>query len=136
MQHSSDGTLPVRFKTSPSTGLNLHFDMQVNERLGLYNSLLLREYCSILPHGTMRDMVRLIVKVWAKPRGFNSPSPGTSKKGAVHDRIPNRGITFSSYALTLMCISYFQVGYVVFPRMSIADPSYRIRDICQICKRT
>lgn len=69
-------------------------DVNMNNRVGIYNSKLLNHYCDIFP--PLRPMIRLI-KSWAKKNGLNSP--GLSDPGEV---------TFSSYALTLMTIALLQ----------------------------
>lgn len=82
----------VKF-TDPVT--KMECDVNINERLGLLNSLMIKHYCDISP--VLRPMLHLI-KRWAKPRGLNSPSIDTGK------------VTFSSYALTLMTIGFLQVS--------------------------
>ena len=84
----------VKFR-DPATGLL--FDLNVNERLGLHNSLLLNEYCDLLPE--LRPLIYLIKK-WAKSHGLNNPS------------IRNESVSFSSYALALMTIGHLQVSGV------------------------
>jgi hypothetical protein len=84
----------VKF-TDPVTG---HVcDINVNERLGLMNSDLIKRYCQLSP-----ALVQMLVyiKKWAKPLGHNFPS--STKKG-----VP---VTFSSYALVLMTIGFLQVS--------------------------
>ncbi|KAF8066819.1 hypothetical protein FPV67DRAFT_1496629 [Lyophyllum atratum] len=80
----------VKFK-DPRT--RLECDINVNERLGLLNSDLLKAYCDASP--LLRPMLMLI-KLWAKPLGLNSPSP--------FREVPS----FSSYALALMTIGFLQ----------------------------
>ncbi|KAJ3788145.1 hypothetical protein GGU10DRAFT_347102 [Lentinula aff. detonsa] len=72
---------------------NLHGDINANERLGLFNSRLIKHYCDIQP--LLRPMLAFI-KAWAKPLGLNKPG--------TQDGPP----TFSSYALTLMTIAFLQ----------------------------
>jgi len=81
----------VKFR-DPASGLDC--DINVNDRLGITNSTMIREYCDIHPH--LRPLLYSI-KNWAKPLGLNSPSPS---KG-----LPT---SFSSYALALMTISFLQ----------------------------
>lgn len=87
--------IPVKF-TDPSTGLCC--DINVNDRLGCINTALIKQYCDMLP--ILRPLV-FIIKRWAKPLGLNSPSTA-------------EGTTFSSYALTLMTIGWFQVQTFFF----------------------
>ena len=77
----------------PETGLDC--DINVNDRLGLINSSMIKEYCDA--HPFVRPLLYRIKK-WAKPLGLNSPSPAARSSA-----------TFSSYALTLMTISFLQV---------------------------
>ncbi|KAJ3998863.1 hypothetical protein F5050DRAFT_1805559 [Lentinula boryana] len=72
---------------------NLYGDINANERLGLFNSRLIKHYCDIQP--LLRPMLAFI-KGWAKPLGLNKPG--------IEDGPP----TFSSYALTLMTIAFLQ----------------------------
>ncbi|KAJ7267496.1 hypothetical protein C8J57DRAFT_1327862 [Mycena rebaudengoi] len=85
--------VPIVKFTDPVTG---HVcDINVNERLGLMNSDLIKRYCQLSP-----ALVQMLVyiKKWAKPLGHNFPS--STKKG-----VP---VTFSSYALVLMTIGFLQ----------------------------
>lgn len=77
----------------PKSGLDC--DINVNDRLGLLNSSMIKEYCDA--HPFVRPLLYAIKK-WAKPLGLNSPSPARGKSA-----------TFSSYALALMTISFLQV---------------------------
>ncbi|KAL1694020.1 hypothetical protein GGG16DRAFT_48077, partial [Schizophyllum commune] len=76
----------------------LHFDLNVNDRLGAYNSDLIREYC------ILNRIVRPFIastKHWAKVHGLNEPSTA------------NRQVSFSSYSLALMAIAFLQAkGYL------------------------
>lgn len=81
----------VKFK-DPRTGLEC--DLNVNERLGLVNSDLLKTYCDISP--LLRPML-FKIKEWAKPLGLNRPSSP-----------PGEPASFSSYALALMTIAFLQ----------------------------
>lgn len=77
----------------PVTGLAC--DINVNNRLGLVNSELIRHYCEIFP---LLRPILLSIKDWARPLGLNNPSArGVS-------------VTFSSYALALMTIGFLQVS--------------------------
>lgn len=82
----------VKF-TDPKTGLDC--DINVNEQLGLRNTGMIKRYCDVVP--ILRPMVWSL-KRWAKGVGMNDPS---GQMGAV---------TFSSYALMLMTISFLQVS--------------------------
>ena len=79
----------------PKTGIRC--DLNVNDRLGMQNTRLLKEYCELLPQLTV---LVYIIKKWAKSHGLNSPSA----KGAA--------ASFSSYALTLMTIVKLQARIV------------------------
>ena len=72
-------------------------DINVNDQLGAFNTLLISRYCKLSP--LLRPMM-LAIKKWAKSIGLNSPSG----YGPV---------TFSSYSLTLMTIGFLQVGQSV-----------------------
>ncbi|KAF5348716.1 hypothetical protein D9758_006750 [Tetrapyrgos nigripes] len=80
----------VKFR-DPKT--NLDCDMNINDRLGLSNSMLIAHYCDLYP--PLRLMLKTL-KAWAKPLGHNSPG--------ISDGPP----TFSSYALALMTIALLQ----------------------------
>lgn len=84
---------PVKFK-DPSTGLEC--DINVNDQLGFINTSMVKHYVSLQP--VLVPLLRLI-KRWAKSVGMNSPS--------------KRPVSFSSYALTLMTITWFQVRSLV-----------------------
>ncbi|KAG6331619.1 hypothetical protein ID866_7473, partial [Astraeus odoratus] len=81
---------PVKFR-DPRTQLSL--DINVNDRLGLINSHLLRSYCDALPG--LRTLL-VAIKLWAQPLGLNSPSTARSM------------VTFSTYALALMTLGWLQ----------------------------
>ncbi|KAI0075617.1 hypothetical protein K474DRAFT_1773153 [Panus rudis PR-1116 ss-1] len=85
-------TVPIVKFTDPTTGISC--DVNVNDRLGLINTRLIRQYFLKLPslHPAM-----FLIKQWAKPIGLNNPS---AKDGGVR--------TFSSYALCLMMIGFAQ----------------------------
>ncbi|CDO75285.1 hypothetical protein BN946_scf184334.g3 [Trametes cinnabarina] len=77
--------------TDPKTGMSC--DVNVNCRLGTYNTKLIRQYCLRLP--PLAQYIRNI-KLWVKSKDLNNPS--------------TRGVepSFSSYAITLMTIAYLQ----------------------------
>ncbi|KJA17193.1 hypothetical protein HYPSUDRAFT_46650 [Hypholoma sublateritium FD-334 SS-4] len=81
----------VKFKDA-NTGLDC--DLNVNERLGIFNSDMIKEYCALSP--VLRPLL-FRIKEWAKPLGMNMPT------GALG--VP---ASFSSYALTLMTIAFLQ----------------------------
>ncbi|KAI4520309.1 hypothetical protein K525DRAFT_279798 [Schizophyllum commune Loenen D] len=89
-------TVPIVKARDRWTGL--HFDLNVNDRLGAYNSDLIREYC------ILNRIVRPFIastKHWAKVHGLNEPSTS------------NRQVSFSSYSLALMAIAFLQAkGYL------------------------
>ncbi|KAJ7040791.1 hypothetical protein C8F04DRAFT_919301, partial [Mycena alexandri] len=87
------GTFLVKF-SDPATGHSV--DLNVNERLGLLNSDLIKRYCELNP--LLITMIQYI-KLWAKPLGLNSPGRKAKGQGVV---------TFSSYALTMMTIGFMQ----------------------------
>ncbi|KAJ7740938.1 hypothetical protein DFH07DRAFT_61880 [Mycena maculata] len=88
----SSAAVPIVIFQDPATGLSC--DINVNDRLGLLNSDLIRRYCEL--NHVLVDMV-LYIKKWAKPLGLNHPSSR------------NRGpVTFSSYALVMMAIGFLQ----------------------------
>jgi hypothetical protein len=76
----------------------LHIDINVNERLGLINTGLIKTYCDIVPN--LRYLVSAI-KQWARPRALNQPSASAALR------------TFNSYALVLMTIGWLQVWSVL-----------------------
>lgn len=80
------------------TGLDC--DLNVNERLGIINSNLIKTYCEINP--ALRDLL-FSIKEWAKPLNLNMPS------GDVRVLI-----SFSSYSLALMSIAFLQVRFSYF----------------------
>ena len=69
--------------------------MNVNHRLGFYNTYLIRRYCSLFE--PLSPLLRK-VKDWARRVGLNHPSTAG---------IPP---SFSSYALILMTIAGLQVS--------------------------
>lgn len=73
-------------------------DINVNDQMGVYNTLLISRYCKLSP--LLRPLV-LAVKKWAKSFGLNNPS---GEQGPM---------TFSSYSLTLMSIGFLQVSVIV-----------------------
>lgn len=84
--------------TDPRTGLSC--DLNINDRLGLLNTYLIKHYCELNP--ALVDMI-VYIKQWAKPLGLNSPS--SRKKGPI---------TFSSYALVMMSIGFLQVAHSAY----------------------
>lgn len=68
---------PVKFR-DPRTLLAC--DVNVNERLGLFNSDLSKACCGASP--LLRPML-LLIKLCAKPLGLNNPSPMTKEPGAL-----------------------------------------------------
>ncbi|KAJ3893064.1 hypothetical protein GG344DRAFT_64050 [Lentinula edodes] len=83
--------VPIVKFHDPSTGLD--GDINANDRLGLFNSRMIRHYCDIQP--LLRPMLAFI-KSWASPLGLNKPG--------IVDGPP----TFSSYAFVLMTIAFLQ----------------------------
>ena len=69
-------------------------DINVNEKLGLLNTNLVKTYCDAVP--CLRYLVSAI-KEWARPRALNDPSAAGGLR------------TFSSYSLVLMTIAWLQV---------------------------
>ena len=104
----------------PKTGLDC--DINVNDRLGLINSSMIKDYCDA--HPFVRPLLYSI-KNWAKPLGLNSPSPPRGNPA-----------TFSSYAFALMTISFLQVRsfrYTIhFPQFLLLNLCNRKRAISQI----
>lgn len=100
-------TLPVEVKfRDPESGLDC--DINVNGLLGLYNSIMIKEYCDA--HPFLRPLLYRIKK-WAKGVGLNSPSP-----------VRGSPVSFSSYALALMTIGFLQVRhFVIISRDSSAE---------------
>ncbi|KZT03621.1 uncharacterized protein LAESUDRAFT_814502 [Laetiporus sulphureus 93-53] len=92
VQSISRASVPIVKCKDPVNGLAC--DINVNERLGLVNSKLIRHYLDLNP--VLRPMIRFL-KTWAKSLGLNDPSG------------ENGSPTFSSYALTLMTIGWFQI---------------------------
>jgi len=83
--------VPIVKFHDPRSGLDC--DLNINDRLGMLNSAMIKEYCDI--HPLLRPLLSRI-KEWAKPLGLNNPSPPRGPK------------SFSSYALSLMTISFLQ----------------------------
>ena len=77
----------------PKTGIKC--DININEQLGLHNSMLIATYCQLNVY--LRPLI-VLIKQWAKSHGLNNPSGG-----------PGLQATFSSYALSMMTIGYLQV---------------------------
>ncbi|KAJ3922667.1 hypothetical protein F5877DRAFT_63948 [Lentinula edodes] len=83
--------VPIVKFHDPSTGLD--GDINAKDRLGLFNSRMIKHYCDIQP--LLRPMLAFI-KSWASPLGLNKPG--------IVDGPP----TFSSYAFALMTIAFLQ----------------------------
>ncbi|KAG1765549.1 hypothetical protein EDD22DRAFT_880433 [Suillus occidentalis] len=83
--------VPIVKFTDHASGI--HVDINVNERLGLINTGLIKTYCDIVPN--LRYLVSAI-KQWARPRALNQPSASAALR------------TFNSYALVLMTIGWLQ----------------------------
>ncbi|KAJ6466951.1 hypothetical protein C8R45DRAFT_1020578 [Mycena sanguinolenta] len=88
----SGASVPIVKFADKNTGH--HVDLNVNDRLGVINSDLIKRYCQLNP--VLIPMIRYI-KLWAKPLGLNSPS-----------RLRDKPITFSSYGLVMMTIAFLQ----------------------------
>lgn len=88
--------VPIVKFTDPASGL--HIDVNVNERLGLMNTGLIKTYCDIVLN--LRCLISTI-KQWARPRALNQPSISEAIR------------TFNSYALVLMTIGWLQVRSVL-----------------------
>ncbi|GAA5880903.1 hypothetical protein JCM16303_005168 [Sporobolomyces ruberrimus] len=89
-----DAAVPICKFEVEIDGQTIQADLNTNERLGVYNSRLLNSYCNI--HPLVRPL-SVFVKFWASQRGLNNPSG--DRDGIV---------TFSSYTLILLVISYLQ----------------------------
>ncbi|KAH9950743.1 hypothetical protein B0H21DRAFT_686033, partial [Amylocystis lapponica] len=85
-------TVPIVKFVDPRTQISC--DLNVNDRLGLINTAMLRRYCDLAP--TLRPVIASI-KNWARSLGLNDPA---GAKGAV---------SFSSYTLSLMTVALFQM---------------------------
>ncbi|KAK7052331.1 hypothetical protein R3P38DRAFT_1642039 [Favolaschia claudopus] len=80
-----------------------HFvDLNVNDRLGVMNSELIKRYCELNP--VLRPMIQYI-KQWAKPLGLNRSSFNLKHPS---NNFLAKPITFSSYALVMMTIGFLQ----------------------------
>lgn len=97
-------TVPIVTFRDPKTGL--YCDINVNERMGLFNSDLIKRYCQ-LSH-ILRPMLYEI-KTWAKPLGLNNPSGGGPR-------------SFSSYAFALMTIGFLQTKGLL-PNLQVDIPA-------------
>ncbi|KAH9896842.1 hypothetical protein C8Q73DRAFT_687421 [Cubamyces lactineus] len=84
-------SVPIVKCTEPETGVT--FDVNVNNRLGVYNTALLRQYC--LLNRTLPYLLK-VVKLWMHSKYLN--------KASGMDGPPS----FSSYAITLMTIALYQ----------------------------
>ncbi|EIW55746.1 Nucleotidyltransferase [Trametes versicolor FP-101664 SS1] len=85
--------VPLVKLTDPDTGMSC--DVNINNRLGVFNTALLRQYCLRAP--SLARYLRTI-KLWVKSVDLNNPS-GEIDKGPR---------SFSSYAITLMTVAYLQ----------------------------
>ncbi|KAF8191370.1 hypothetical protein BJ912DRAFT_964118 [Pholiota molesta] len=91
VEFRAHSTVPiVKFKDR-TTGLEC--DLNVNGRLGIVNSDMIKEYCD---NSSVLRPLLFSIKEWAKPRQLNSPS-GVG--------VP---ASFSSYAFALMTITFLQ----------------------------
>ncbi|KAI8611809.1 hypothetical protein BC830DRAFT_1050442, partial [Chytriomyces sp. MP71] len=97
--------VPIVKFFDPAHGLKA--DVNVGNALGIQNSAMIVEYMRL--DGRVRDLI-LLVKHWAKMRELND-----SAEGGGH-------WTFSSYALTLMLLSYLQIQGVI-PSLQELFPS-------------
>ncbi|KAI0635139.1 hypothetical protein C8Q77DRAFT_1254711 [Trametes polyzona] len=101
-------SVPIVKFTDPETGMSC--DVNVNNRLGVYNTALLRQYCLRAPY--LAPYLRR-VKQWVNSVGLNNPSTYGKKP------------SFSSYSITLMTIAYLQsLGHL--PNLQ-ADPEAILR---------
>ncbi|GAA5899744.1 uncharacterized protein JCM6883_005975 [Sporobolomyces salmoneus] len=89
-----DAAVPICKFEVEIDGQMIQADLNTNERLGVYNSRLLNSYCNL--HPLVRPL-SVFIKFWASQRGLNNPS-------GDQDGI----VTFSSYTLILLVISYLQ----------------------------
>lgn len=80
-------TVPIVKFTDTKTGLQC--DLNVNDRLGMINTAMIRRYCALAPH--LRPVL-VTLKKWAKAMKLNNPAEAS----------------FSSYALANMTIAMFQ----------------------------
>ena len=81
-------------------------DININEQLGLHNSMLIATYCQLNVY--LRPLI-VFIKQWAKSHGLNNPSGG-----------PGLQATFSSYALSMMTIGYLQVWTLPFLHQTLS----------------
>ncbi len=109
----------VKF-TDPETGMSC--DVNINNRLGVYNTALLRQYCLRSP--SLARYLRT-VKLWVKSVDLNNPAA---------ERGPR---SFSSYAITLMTVAWLQVRSRT-RRLHMCMPliPHRAPGVCRICKKT
>ncbi|KAF6744009.1 hypothetical protein DFP72DRAFT_1019684 [Ephemerocybe angulata] len=85
-------SVPIVQFRDPLTSLDC--DININERLGIFNSDLINAYCSNMV--TLRPLL-FSIKTWAKSKGLNSSNPPSGELRS-----------FSSYALTMMTIGFLQ----------------------------
>lgn len=117
--------LPLAFLRSPDTlAVKFHdpvtqtsLDINVNDRLGLMNSRLLRNYGDALPG--LRALLATI-KLWAQPLGLNQPSMSRGSS-----------VTFSTYSLALMTLGWLQVcAFDLGLAKSMADRPCQVERSC------
>ncbi|KAI0674269.1 hypothetical protein C8Q78DRAFT_582612 [Trametes maxima] len=88
--------VPIIKYTDPET--NMSCDVNINNRLGVYNTALLRQYCLRSP-GLSRFL--RVAKAWLNSVDLNNPS------------VQGKPSSFSSYAITIMTIAFMQYkGYL------------------------
>ncbi|KAI0325127.1 Nucleotidyltransferase [Cubamyces sp. BRFM 1775] len=92
-------SVPIVKCTEPETGVT--FDVNVNNRLGVYNTALLRQYCLLDPK---LPYFLKVVKLWMHSKGLNNASGSCGPP------------SFSSYAITIMTIALFQ-HYGLLPNL-------------------
>ncbi|KAL5521077.1 hypothetical protein ACEPAG_8999 [Sanghuangporus baumii] len=108
-------TVPIVKFEDPHTRLKC--DINVNDRLGLYNTRLIAQYCF---HSPLLRPLLVLIKQWAKTLGLNDPS---GEGGAA---------TFSSYALTLMTIGFLQT-HDLLPNLQADLPPLKPEEAFWIC---
>ncbi|THH07001.1 hypothetical protein EW145_g3686 [Phellinidium pouzarii] len=94
-----NAAVPIVKLKDPQTCINC--DINVNDQLGHFNTVMITKYCELSP--LLRPML-VACKMWAKSFGLNNPSGYNETR------------TFSSYALMLMTIAFFQVN-VLLPNL-------------------
>jgi len=94
----------VKFEDT-ATGLSC--DLNVNDRLGVMNTLLIRQYCMLSP--LVRPMI-YVIKYWARNRELNDPSALRA--------------TPSSYTYALMTIAFLQMRRLLPNLQRPSDAEY------------